>query len=54
MTEQQGTQVLHDRQMATILFQLATCDDDHRAYWERMRAKLEAQRREVCDGVPRS
>lgn len=54
MTEQQGTQVLHDRQMATILFQLATCDDDHRAYWEAMRVKLEAQRREVCDGVPRS
>ena len=36
MTEQQA-QVLHDRQMATILFQ---------AYWEAMRAKPEAQRRE--------
>ena len=46
MTEQQGTQVLHDRQMATILFQLATCADDKRAYWEAMRAKLEAMRRE--------
>ena len=54
MTEQQGTQVLHDRQMATILYQLATCADDKRAYWEAMRAKLEAMRRERRDGVPRS
>lgn len=45
MTDQQ-VQVLHDKQMATILYQLATCDDDHRAYWEAMRAKLEAMRRD--------
>lgn len=41
MTDQQ-TQVLHDKQMATILYQLATCDESKRAYWEAMRRKLAA------------
>ena len=48
MTDEQ-VQVMRDSQMATILFQLATCDDDHRPYWERMRDKLQAQRQGLRD-----
>ena len=48
MTDEQ-VQVMRDSQRATILFQLATCDDDHRPYWERMRDKLQAQRQGLRD-----
>ena len=48
MTDEQ-VQVMRDSQLATILYQLATCDEDHRPYWERMRDKLQAQRQELRD-----
>jgi hypothetical protein len=48
MTEQQ-TVTLQDRQYARIIFELATCAEDKRAYWERMRAKLERERRRRDD-----
>jgi len=41
MTPEQ-VQALRDRQYARIVFELATCAEDKRAYWQRMREKWEA------------